>query len=476
MYAFYYSFFEKIYQTTPLFFNDIKSFQTAFYILWDSFGLWFFPTLIGITLILAGIFILGKYLIRFFTRIELTKISYSLAGLFIGLTLITLYTQGLKVKSNASVQFFSYSLIENIVNTIQTKKEYNTLFIEKLKSDIHLADSALPVRPNIYMIFIESYGRFCYDNELIFKSYKPALKVEAEKLDKKGFSTISGFSNSPTNGGLSWLAYASVLYGFDIDKQGTYFALLKDSLWNDYPHWTRMLKKNGYKNYRISSIATNERMTIPWELYNNFYAVDQWIRYEDMNYSGKLYGFGPSLPDQFALNFGQSVIDSIGIEPYSLFFITQNSHNPFFSPEKPVSDWRNLSNGSADLEQRSRFLDKPSLPGYAKSIIYQFRYLTEFIITHNDPDDIFILIGDHQPPLITDNNGSFETPLHIISKDAGFIEKFSSFGFQKGLIIDTTGIIPKKHSDLYNYFLKSIHMSKYSNSEDIENLNARLNE
>jgi len=460
IYGLYFNAFEKIYQTNPLFYNDLISLKTGFFITWDSLGYLFFPALLFLGVILAALFFLAKKMFSQFAKIRISAISYVTAGALLLLSFITLYTQGLPLKTNASVQFFLFSFTKNTAESIATHQEIKFLSPDIMQLKLTNVDEPLPVNPNIYFIFIESYGRFAYDNATVSEAHKPVLSLETNKLKEAGYHIASGFSTSPVTGGISWLAYTSMLYGFEIDKQGTYYALLRDTAWYNYPHWTRMLRDNGYTNYRLSSIATNDRMTIPWEIYSKFYAVDQWITWEDLNYKGKVYGFGPSPPDQYALNFAQQVINSSGHEPYSLFFISQNSHNPFFSPSNVAENWQSLSDGSINEGQRSRFLDKPTIEDYASAVNYQVSYLSDFIRKRKNIYDIYILAGDHQPPLITSKGDNFQTPLYIISGDSALIKRLHSYGYQNELCIDvnTAGFI--NHSDVYHHFLSAIHYSE----------------
>lgn len=69
---------------------------------------------------------------------------------------------------------------------------------------------------------------------------------------------------------------------------------------------------------------------------------------------------------------------------------------------------------------------------YEKAIQYQLNYLSEFIANNGTANDIFILIGDHQPF----NIGQIDNrlcPVHIISKDENFTNAFQPFGFVEGL-------------------------------------------
>ncbi len=117
------------------------------------------------------------------------------------------------------------------------------------------------------------------------------------------------FSTSPVSGGQSWVSYTSVLFGYNIRNQGTFNSLLKNPAMDHYDNLFRVLSQNGYKTFRLNAIPQASNLEVPWEIYSRFYSIDKWINFSDLNYSGKLYGFGPSPPDQYSINFAGRYIN-----------------------------------------------------------------------------------------------------------------------------------------------------------------------
>ncbi|NJO68629.1 MAG: sulfatase-like hydrolase/transferase [Bacteroidetes bacterium] len=228
----------------------------------------------------------------------------------------------------------------------------------------------------------------------------------------------------------------------------------------DFNHLMRYFKAQGYMNYRINAIPDNEKMKIPWTQYSNLYAIDEWIFFKSMNYKGRLYGFGPSPPDQFSLAYAHNYIKNQGKKPFTLFFITQSSHSPFISPDTIADNWEHLNEGIMEKKKRSVFFRKPTVDDYTKAIRYQIMMLTDYILKFGEENDVFILIGDHQPPLITNGkNDGFETPIHIICKNEALIKQFENLGFNRGLeITDRTNTM--KHEGFYPIFMKAF-LSEY---------------
>jgi hypothetical protein len=182
-----------------------------------------------------------------------------------------------------------------------------------------------------------------------------------------------------------------------------------------------------------------------------FFGVDEWLRFQDIPYDGPLYGWGPSIPDQYVLNYGLERIKAESDAPYTLFFITQNSHYPWYPLPKFAADWRSL-NETPEPDSGALSIPHEDLRRrYLASIDYQLEMLVELIVNQGGPDDIFILIGDHQPARVARYNDGWDTPVHIISRDAAFTAAFEPFGFVPGLIVST--IEPTiHHAGFYSLF------------------------
>ena len=89
------------------------------------------------------------------------------------------------------------------------------------------------------------------------------------------------------------------------------------------------------------------------------------------------------------------------------------------------------------------------------AIDYQLRFLTDFIIQHEDEDAIFVLIGDHQPPRVSRRSDGWDTPMHIISRDADFVAGFDEYGFVPGLRVDEIESTVH-HEGFYTMFLREL--------------------
>jgi phosphoglycerol transferase MdoB-like AlkP superfamily enzyme len=250
------------------------------------------------------------------------------------------------------------------------------------------------------------------------------------------------------------MSYTSALFGLRIDTHPQFLSLFDRYQSIDYPDLGRYLKSQGYEYVRLSSLA-DELKDEAWLKYINFYGVDRWLRYRDLDYQGSHYGWGPSPPDQYALNFADSAIRSSTDRPVFFFFITQNSHYPWQPLPKIVDDWRTL-NVETDI---SPLPSPDSIPhevrrnNYLKAIEYELGFLTDFVLRTGDEDSVFILIGDHQPQRVSRRSDGFDTPIHIISKDAALVDAFLDYDFTRGLGVQN--LTPTmRHEGFYSMFMR----------------------
>ena len=291
-------------------------------------------------------------------------------------------------------------------------------------------------RPNVYVIVIESYGRIVLDEiNHPQNHYAKRLAIEAEKLKKDGWDCASALAASPIAGGGSWIAYSSFLFGINMQNQLMYEKYFSEGKMHTYNHLFRFLKNNGYKNYRVNAVGKGfDGISVAWDAYSSFYAVDEWIHFKDMGYVGQMYGFGPAPPDQFILHHSAQVVDEKADIPHSFFLLTQNSHSPFTSLPVHEEDWKktNIAPEKRD-DKGAHFIAVPKLEQYFDAIDYELETVCSFIRSRKG-NDIFIVFGDHQPPVFDQAKNSMETPVHIISKNKAFLETWLAEGFRPGLL------------------------------------------
>ena len=453
VYQLYYHIFESIYQLEPTFHSDSLMLKTGFNLFFKSFGWVNFSITVGIILFFSLVFFLLSKLLTLVAIANCGALTIALSLLFGLMGIYSLLTY--KYKSYGKIVFPSQiqSLYRNIRQSLITKRNLDAYDFKALAAHRPYADLQLSTKPNIHFLVVESYGRILYDHPELFADYQQRMQSFEALLAEKQWHTASHLSTSPISGGSSWISFTTLLFGLCIKDQGSYLTMLHHPDMQEYPNIMRVMRELAYKTYRLVAIPKFRGMKIPWDAYQSFYAIDEWINFEDLNYQGKMYGFGPCPPDQYSLNFAHQYIKEQEESPYFLFFITQNSHSPFGSPTQVVDDWQTLNEPFGEAQFSSSIFVQPKLEDYQKAISYQLENLTDFIHKKGAENDIFIIAGDHQPPIFPKPGDGWETPIHIISKNKAFIDALKHYEFSEGLLADKNKT-PFRHEGVYSMFMR----------------------
>jgi hypothetical protein len=408
-------------------------------------------------IILSACFVLiwlMRRMILILHGIRWSRYSLSFIVILFILILVNSVKSGFTYTSDKAFQETFALIGSNIIRSAEARNDLKHFSVDRINRKLDYQRFSLKSKPDIYLIFVESYGRLLYDNTFLRASYFKCLDSCESVLLRNGLALSTGFSTPPVSGGQSWLSYTSVLFGYNIRNQGTFNSLLKNPEMSRYHSFFRILNLNGYKTYRLNAMPQASHLEVPWNIYSGFYSIDQWINFSDLKYTGRLYGFGPSPPDQYSINFAGRFIKNDNEGPFAMFFITQTTHNPFYNPGHIVPDWQslNLQPDNASLHA-SVFLRKPLITDYAKAIQYDLSVLVQFITSVRDSNAVFILIGDHQPPILTGSDDGFETPVHIISRNSAFSDAFRRFGFKEGMKADEQAV-PIRHEGIYSMFMR----------------------
>lgn len=456
LYQVYYHSFHRIYQLDPVFFHDYLMLKTAVQIFFHDYGRKNLLMTIGAGIIGLSAALLIYYLVSVSRDIAFGPWSYALIGvLCIGIIYSVIHYPYSKYPQ-LTFQSQLQSFIRNLLISRRSKQSLAKLTLKYMKQFNVDPGIRLQEKPNIYFIVIESYGKIAIKGESFGEKLNAYAPILEESLHEHGWHMRSGYTVSPVTGGASWISYTSMLYGLNVRNQGVYLTMLKNRYMPEYDSLFHWLKRQDYLTFRISSLGGYEKMEIPYESYSRLYGIDHWIKYKDLEYRGEHYGFGPSPADQYALWKGDAMSDEISdTRPKAVFFITQNSHTPYDSPLEVAEDWQQLNHGQSSEKKPSAFWSRPKFEKYGEAIEYQLRYLVDFIVRKGTERDIFILIGDHQPPSLSIALDSFETPLHVISKNSAFVNRWSEFGLQPGLIPDDQ-VAPLRQEAMHWAMLRSL--------------------
>jgi hypothetical protein len=74
--------------------------------------------------------------------------------------------------------------------------------------------------------------------------------------------------------------------------------------------------------------------------------------------------------------------------------------------------------------------------GYLAAVAYSLESTVRFAAERTDDETLFIVLGDHQPPLTTARRtGDFSVPIHVFSRARELIEPFEARGYVPGLAV-----------------------------------------
>ena len=454
IYMIYDASFKKLYHFKPILANDVTLIKYGVEIIWSDRPWLLLVGLLGLVGLVWVVFRLVGFLVLQFRILRIHR-TWGFGILSI-LCLISLYRlhfhpllfedkRHLPIVEQASFNVVTFSVMRNVTQSLALQKKVSEFDIASLsKKNSHLNTLKIREKPNIFLVFVESYGKVLYDHEGISSPYLQGLTQFEDRLREKEVRAFSRFSVSPVSGGGSWLAYTSMLYGADLATQGLYQKLVNDEKFREVPNFLKWLRNQGYKSIFLSPLATSKRVP-DYGIYGEFYGVDEWVKPKVFEgFEGTRYGWGSIPPDQYLFHYTKEHFFEAE-RPNVLFFLTKNSHSPFKSPARAVENWQILEQRT-EPDQAAYFSDNPTADDYLKSVYYELDYLTRFAGQMNE-NDLLILVGDHQPPVITKPTEGSETMIHLLSKNQELVESFEEYGFTEGLRCQTSAQ-PFSHKDI----------------------------
>ena len=273
---------------------------------------------------------------------------------------------------------------------------------------------------DVFVIFLESYGAVSWDRAEFAKALAPTWTRFETDIDETGRGVASGFVESTTFGGESWLAHISLLSGTEVRDQGTnvrLMALERDTL-------VKVFGRHGYR-----TIAIMPGLLVGWPE-GAYYGFEEIYNHARLDYRGPSFGWW-DVNDQFAL----ARVDALEIAPQPhppafVFFTTISTHAPFVPTPPYQPDWARVLTATpydADALDRawSAWPDWMNLgPSYLEALRYAFANVGGYLRLRADRDLVMILVGDHQPPALVSGEGaSWEVPVHVIANRRALLDR-----------------------------------------------------
>ncbi len=339
---------------------------------------------------------------------------------------------------DAPAQLISGRIRHNIQNSIALYREtHNPEFKEKLQVQLQRKFAPLTLRPDIYIFVIESYGKILAERRLLREEYIPMLSDIESTLTDSGWHAVTNYSAAPVSGSGSWLSTASLLSGLHIDNQVVYDYLTSSHT----PTYLRFFRENNYHTL-ILEPPSRTRPGLPL---SNQYRFDTVITYHDLAYQGfPQFGWG-LIPDQYSLYMTDKAWLNDFAEPVFFYFPMVTSHAPWTAAALPpylnhaqsrmdfYSAYQQAAEHPHQATQTTNAQNISLLRGYADAIHYAFKVIRDFLLENVSNQSIVIILGDHQPPLLVNKNDSYQTPVHVLSRNPRFLRQFRTTGFVQGL-------------------------------------------
>jgi hypothetical protein len=287
---------------------------------------------------------------------------------------------------------------------------------------------------DVYLVFLESYGAVTFDRPEFAERLAAARAQLDAAIYETGRHVVSGFVESPTFGGSSWLAHISLLSGVEVrdpDTNALLMAQKRDTIVTTF-------KRAGYRTVAL--------MPGLWQSWPEgaFYGFDEIYGGARLEYLGPQFGWF-DIPDQFALaKFDAEEANVANVDhrpPIFMFFPTISTHTPFRPTPPYQQDWqRMLTDRPFDQVDLDRAFDAQADwlnlgPSYVDAMAYTYATLTGYLRANADRDFVMIVLGDHQPPALVSGEGApWDVPVHVITSRQAVLHRLQVYGFREGLV------------------------------------------
>lgn len=283
---------------------------------------------------------------------------------------------------------------------------------------------------DVILAFVESYGRVAIEDPELGPRVRAVLDAGTERLRKAGYTARSGYLRSPTTGGVSWLAHATLLSGMWIDNQRRYDQLVKTD---------RLTLNGAFRRANWRTVGVMPGVTKAWTE-ASFFGYDRVYAAKDLGYRGPVFSWSP-MPDQFALSVFQRAERAEKHAPLMAEIPLTSTHSPW-APIPKFIDWDELGDGSVFKEHAATgrrpdvvWRDPAKVRNeYRRSVEYSLTTLISYVEKYGGEDFVLIFLGDHQPySIVTGPNAGWDVPISIVSDDPAVLDRISGWGWHEGL-------------------------------------------
>ncbi len=401
----------------------------------DLLGMWLLPATLG-ALLAAGVGVVaGVWLLDRGHGVPAKGVAAVLA--------IAVLTWAL----GGPARFSAAAFAGNVVESIQVRSEVAQM-VAMPAYDVY-DGLLLPDGPDLHIYVVESYGRILLRRRGARERWLADTPRRTTALQDAGFHLVSAYATAPVSGGRSWLADATMLTGRHVAHESVFNEVMAKA--DDLVHLPGVLARAGYETVLV---RPKDRARAGVELRND-YRFSTPVFYEDLTYTGPAIGWG-WIPDQYTLGWLRQHTLHQPEGPQFVFAHLVSSHAPWLDVPEHVASWESLgaagvapAEGQEDhgmleelLVQLGRYQRRSGHRGqrratadhmerYGGSVAYDLDVLVEHLVELPERPGVYLLLGDHQPPLVAKSE-DFDVPIHVVSRDPALLEPFEDVGFQEG--------------------------------------------
>ncbi len=289
---------------------------------------------------------------------------------------------------------------------------------------------------DLLIIFIESYGRGALDNPLYAAQTATALADAEVALSAAGLEMRSGWLDSPTRGGQSWLAHMSLASGMRIGGQSRYAASLASD---------RATLFDLASNAGVPTAAVMPAITLPWPEAAS-YGFERVFAAADLGYRGLPFNW-VTMPDQYTLNVLDTEIRAAETAPLVAQVALISSHAPWV-PVPDLVPWNEIGDGTI-FDAMAQAGDRPDVvwrdrdrvrTQYGLAVEYAIRATFAWAARQGSEAPLMLILGDHQPAEFVAGDRRPDVPAHLVGPSA-IIAEAESWGWIEGLTPATDGAV-----------------------------------
>ncbi len=280
------------------------------------------------------------------------------------------------------------------------------------------------------VVFVESYGRTSMDTALYADLHRATLRAGEADLTARGLAMASGFLASPTRGGQSWLAHATLANGLWVDGQTRYGAALASG---------RQTLFDLAQDAGFHTAAVMPQITLDWPE-SLLMGFDTVLAAADLGYGGLNFNW-VTMPDQFTFAAMDRLLrDRPQNGHLFIQLATGSSHAPWVPVPQMVA-WDAIGDGRI-FDAMAQAGDPPDVvwrdrdrvrAQYRLAVDYALQNVLSYAARHAEDPPLLIVIGDHQAAGFIALDDRRDVPIHVIGP-AYLVDLTQDWGLSPGLI------------------------------------------